>query len=50
MLVKGGAGIDYIIFFLFRNKKPSDTMEALKGHVKFLKTVCVSPNKDLRIS
>ena len=25
-------------------------MEALKGHVKFLKTVCVSPNEDLRIS
>ena len=25
-------------------------MEALKGHVKFLKTVCVSPNYDLRIS
>ena len=22
----------------------SVTMEALKGHVKFLKTVCVSPN------
>ena len=21
-----------------------DSMEALKGHVKFLKTVCVSPN------
>ena len=25
-------------------------MKALKGHVKFLKTVCVSPNKDLHIS
>ena len=25
-------------------------MEALMGHVKFLKTVCVSPNWDLRIS
>ena len=22
----------------------SDSMEALKGHVKFLKTACVSPN------
>ena len=30
--------------FFLENKPSLDIMEALMGHVKFLKTVCVSPN------